>query len=273
MTVWTAVAALTLALLAAPGVDAKQPTLPAHETATKVDLNSATQAELENLPGVGEATAKKIIAGRPYASTGDLPKAGVSAATIKKITPLIIVGSPAAAVPTPTQAEKADVKAENKGRGHRDASPGVTTGATVDLNTATQQELEALPGVGAATAKKILAGRPYASVNDLSKAGVSGRTMKQIGALVVVGTAAPAAAAASIPTVPVQPSMPSPARTNAPAQVSTTSAVPPPAAGMVWVNLESKIFHREGDRWYGKTKHGQYMTEADALKAGYRETK
>jgi hypothetical protein len=39
---------------------------------------------------------------------------------------------------------------------------------------------------------------------------------------------------------------------------------------MVWVNLDSKIFHREGDQWYGRTKHGKYMSEADALKAGYR---
>ena len=52
-------------------------------------------------------------------------------------------------------------------------------------------------------------------------------------------------------------------------------AVAPPAAGMVWVNSESKIkiSHREGDRWYGKTKHGEYMTEAQAPKAGYREAK
>ncbi len=39
---------------------------------------------------------------------------------------------------------------------------------------------------------------------------------------------------------------------------------------MVWVNLDSKIFHREGDRWYGRTKRGKYMSEADALNAGYR---
>jgi len=40
--------------------------------------------------------------------------------------------------------------------------------------------------------------------------------------------------------------------------------------GVVWVNTDSRIYHRPGTRWYGKTKHGKYMTEADAKKAGYR---
>src|ERR1700693_143320 len=54
-----------------------------------------------------------------------------------------------------------------------------------------------------------------------------------------------------------------------PARVASSPAPPPAFKGMVWVNTETKVFHREGDRWYGNTKHGKYMTEADALKAGY----
>ena len=42
---------------------------------------------------------------------------------------------------------------------------------------------------------------------------------------------------------------------------------------MVWVNTDTKVFHRQGDRWYGKTKDGKYLTEAEALKAGFRESK
>ena len=47
----------------------------------------------------------------------------------------------------------------------------------------------------------------------------------------------------------------------------------PPRAGLVWVNTDSKVYHVEGDRWYGKTKKGEWMTEADAVKAGYRPVK
>jgi hypothetical protein len=37
---------------------------------------------------------------------------------------------------------------------------------------------------------------------------------------------------------------------------------------MVWVNTESHVYHLEGSRWYGRTKHGKYMSEQDAIKEG-----
>ena len=42
---------------------------------------------------------------------------------------------------------------------------------------------------------------------------------------------------------------------------------------MVWVNTDSKIYHKEGSRYYGRTKKGKYMSEADAIKAGFKAGK
>jgi hypothetical protein len=43
--------------------------------------------------------------------------------------------------------------------------------------------------------------------------------------------------------------------------------------GLVWVNTEAHVFHKEGSRWYGKTKQGKYMSEAEAVKEGDRAAK
>ena len=147
-----------------------------------VDLNSASQKELEALPGVGPATAKKIIANRPYKSVDELSKAGLSAKKIEILKPLVSVG----ATPPKESATKAPVppvsaKAEK---------------ALVDLNSASEKELEALPGVGPATAKKITANRPYKSVDELSKAGLSAKKIEILKPLVSVGATPPAAKSA-----------------------------------------------------------------------------
>jgi hypothetical protein len=44
------------------------------------------------------------------------------------------------------------------------------------------------------------------------------------------------------------------------------------ASGKVWVNTETGVYHK-GGRWYGATKQGKFMTEDDAIKAGYRASK
>jgi hypothetical protein len=59
-----------------------------------------------------------------------------------------------------------------------------------------------------------------------------------------------------------------------PAGRTTDEAANPPAAGgghgQVWVNTETGVYHREGSRFYGTTRKGKYMTEQDAIQAGYK---
>ncbi|HEY4597018.1 MAG TPA: helix-hairpin-helix domain-containing protein, partial [Thermoanaerobaculia bacterium] len=103
--------------------------------------------------------------------------------------------------------------------------------------------------------------------------GVSAKVIQQITPLVTVS--GPMASGNSAPVEPINPNPPSAPKTAPKSAPSPSTVQPqtPPSPGMVWVNLDTKVFHREGDPWYGKTKNGKWMTEADAVKAGYREAK
>jgi DNA uptake protein ComE-like DNA-binding protein len=288
------------------------------KTAKKVDLNKATSAQLEELPGIGSALAKKIIAARPYKSVDDLSKAGISTTEIRKINSLVTIGPASDSAPV------------------KDAKPVMksTKSALVDLNKATSAQLEGLPGIGPALAKKIVAARPYKSVNDLSKAGISANEIHKIDSLVTVSTAVDSTASKVEKPIARTMAKDGAKQTHTVAKpiiddtkpraidVNTASestlegvsgigsayakkivagrpyksiddlakaGVPqstvdkirthvavgrpfeaPPEKGMVWVNLDSKRYHKESSAWYGRTKNGKYMSEADAIKAGYQ---
>jgi Helix-hairpin-helix motif len=171
-----------------------------------------------------------------------------------------------AVTPGFTQSSGSAVKSQQSAKSGAKVAPA----NPVDLNTASEAELVSVPGIGTSTAKKIIAGRPYSSVADLSKAGISAASIKKISPMVKVSRAPAPQPSASLK--PLQPP-----RTNGgkatPPPVPAQTAAPGGGPGMVWVNTETKVFHEPGDKWYGRTKHGKYMKESEAVAAGYRAAK
>ena len=61
-------------------------------TASKVNINTAAESELDSLPGIGPVTSAKIISGRPYQVVEDLlNKKIVSKAVFEKIKDSIVI--------------------------------------------------------------------------------------------------------------------------------------------------------------------------------------
>jgi len=170
--------------------------------AAAVDINSASQKELEGIKGVGPAIAKKIIAGRPYKSVDELSKAGINAKAVEAIKPFVTVGKAQAAPVTATAAKAAtkvtapvsaaatDVNKatkEVKATAKSTAAAKLAPGTKINLNTADQATLEKLPEIGPVKAKAIIDGRPYKAIEDVMKvSGIKGKTFDAIKEFIVV---------------------------------------------------------------------------------------
>ncbi len=65
---------------------------PTREGSLRVNINTATPAELQSLPGVGKVLARQIIEHRPYRSVDDLEKIrGIGPTSVKGLAPYVKV--------------------------------------------------------------------------------------------------------------------------------------------------------------------------------------
>jgi competence ComEA-like helix-hairpin-helix protein len=80
----------------------KQTSTGAENLSLKVNINTATEEELDTLPNIGPARAKLIIAGRPYKSVDELKKiSGIGDKQLQAMRPFIKIDGKTEKVPSP----------------------------------------------------------------------------------------------------------------------------------------------------------------------------
>ena len=129
----------------------------------------------------------------------------------------------------------------------------------------TEAATAASPAASPATSPKAKRGSKKAAATAAASPAASASPAKfNLGDLFKPKTSAAAASPAA--------ANPAPAR-GASTGTATKAVAPGGGHGLVWVNSESHVYHKEGSRFYGTTKKGKYVTEAEAIKEGDKAAK
>jgi len=137
-----------------------------------VDVNSAGQSELETLPGIGPSKAAAIVEHRnqhgPFSTVSQLDDVpGIGPATLANISPLVVIGA------TDTTTNSDTIVADESSDTTATATVSSSTGNRVNINAATADALDSLPGIGPAKANAILEDRtnngPFADCHQLQR--------------------------------------------------------------------------------------------------------
>lgn len=155
-----------------------------------VNVNSASQSELETLPGIGPSKASAIIeyrnANGPFSSLSQLDAVpGIGPATLSNIGPMVEFGEGGQA------AAGSDAPAETPTEAPPAEEPAPSSSGAVNINTASASQLQSLPGIGASKAAAIVDDRnangAFGSCSDLQRVtGIGPATVATIGSACTV---------------------------------------------------------------------------------------
>lgn len=145
-----------------------------------VNVNTAGEEQLRTLPGIGREEARRIIAGRPYASLEEFfGKAGIPPHDRAMLTSRIRLAD----------APQAPRKSGAPGPGRSGPAPAPQPKLPLDVNTSTIAELSSIHGL-APYASRIVVFRPYRNLGELSRAGVPRAIILECSRSLRVGPAA-----------------------------------------------------------------------------------